>query len=600
MTPPPATLMPEIVEEILLRVPPDDPAALARAALADKPWRRLISDAGFRRSSPASSPPPRSARRVLLCTTPWREDPSRNALVVWDPAADRERKLPSLPRCPASAEHFGGGHFRLAPAALAGNALYFLLHESAEMLKYDLATRAISMTNLLPNTFSKRRRIVLTTAEDGGLGFATVEGHFWLYLWSRETDPEAVVGWAPSKIVNFRTMLPTHALRTSPEVVAVADGNAAILLGTDDGLFAIDLKSGSANKVGEVSGGYYDAFPYACFCLPALSPAPAEMAGGASSRVSSGESNASLLRTLQNIPASFLKEITDNFSPERKLGKGAFGTVYKGILRDESTIAVKKLEQNSQMPAERQFTNEVGNLMAIQHENIVKLVGYCHESHKEVVEHNGKYIIVDVTETFLCYEYLPRGSLDTYLFESHRIDWDTRFNIIKGICKGLHFLHTGMDTPVVHMDIKPDNILLDDNMAPKISDFGLSRLFGKEQTRINTQNVVGALGYLAPEYLYRGEISTQSDIYSLGILILQIGTGDKITPNNEDKCGTKFIEQVRQKWTLHQITSTFASFDARRLQEVKMCIQIGFECVEDDRKKRPSIVDIVDRLSGKR
>ncbi|GJN06650.1 hypothetical protein PR202_ga24403 [Eleusine coracana subsp. coracana] len=272
----------------------------------------------------------------------------------------------------------------------------------------------------------------------------------------------------------------------------------------------------------------------------------------------------------------------------------------QGVLPDGGMIAVKKLEENSSVPPEKQFTNEVGNLMAIQHENIVKLVGSCYEMQKKVVEHNGKYIIVDVAETFLCYEYLPRGSLDKYLFESQRFDWDTRFNIIKGICKGLHFLHTGMDTPVVHMDIKPDNILLDDKMAPKISDFGLSRIFGKEQTRMNTQNVVGSLGYLAPEYLYRGEISTQSDIYSLGLLIIQISTGDKITPNNDDKCGTKFIEQVRQKWTLPQITSTYAAFDARRLQEVKICIQIGLECVEVERKERPSIVNIIDRLNGKR
>jgi len=313
-----------------------------------------------------------------------------------------------------------------------------------------------------------------------------------------------------------------------------------------------------------------------------------------------GETSTLLSTLPKNIPASFLKQITDDFSPDRELGKGAFGTVYKGILEDGEVIAVKKLVENPPMGHEKTFSNEVGNLMAVQHENIVKLVGFCHESQKKLVPHNGRYIIVDITEVLLCYEYLPNGSLDKYLFaEPNRMDWDTRFKIVKGICKGLHFLHKEMDQPVVHMDLKPENILLDDNMVPKIADFGLSRLFGQEQTRMHTQNVVGSLGYMAPEYLYRGEISAQSDIYSLGLLIIQISTGEKNIPDAEDSCGKKFIEKVRKNWTDHHITSMYASFDADRLQQIEMCIEIGLQCVEHERKKRPSIVDIVDKLNGK-
>ncbi|TVU02209.1 hypothetical protein EJB05_52305, partial [Eragrostis curvula] len=312
------------------------------------------------------------------------------------------------------------------------------------------------------------------------------------------------------------------------------------------------------------------------------------------------ESKISLLSKLQNIPASFLKEITDNLSSDREIGdKGAFGTVYKGILEDGDVIAVKKLGENCPVGQEKSFDNEVRNLMAVQHTNIVKLLGFCHETQKKVVEHNKKYIIVDVTETFLCYEYVPKGSLEKYLFESNKIDWDTRFKIIKGICQGLHFLHKEMDRPVVHMDIRPDNIMLDDKMIPKISDFGLSRLMGQEQTRMNTQTVVGALGYMAPEYLYRGEISTQSDIYSLGILIIQISTGEKIKPSVEDKCGTQFIDQVRKNWTDRQIASMHAKLDAHRLKEIKKCIEIGLQCVDVDRKKRPPIEDIIATLNGK-
>ncbi|TVU25752.1 hypothetical protein EJB05_28259 [Eragrostis curvula] len=301
----------------------------------------------------------------------------------------------------------------------------------------------------------------------------------------------------------------------------------------------------------------------------------------------------------KNLPASFMKEITDNFSADRQLGKGAFGTVFKGILSNGEVIAVKQLGANSAVSHERQFENEAVNLMAAQHDNIVKLVHYCHETQKKVVEHDRKYVIVDVTETFLCYEYLSNGNLDNYLFGSgKKFDWPERFKIIKGICQGLDFLHNGTGQHIVHMDLKPDNILLDDNMIPKISDFGLSRLFGQEQTRINTQTVVGAFGYLAPEYLYRGEISTQSDIYSLGMLLIQISTGEKNKSNAEDKCGTKFIEQVRQEWTDRKITSMYASLPAGHLQEIKRCIEIGLQCVEVDRKKRLSITEIIDKLNG--
>ncbi|OEL15078.1 putative receptor-like protein kinase [Dichanthelium oligosanthes] len=324
------------------------------------------------------------------------------------------------------------------------------------------------------------------------------------------------------------------------------------------------------------------------------------MASDTSRGKSPAESKTSLLSTLptKDIPASFLKQITNDYSPERELGTGAFGTVYKGILGDGEVIAVKKLRENSPIAQDKTFKNEVGNLMAAQHENIVKLVGFCHETHKKVVEHSGKYIIVDVAEILLCYEYLPKGSLDKHIFtEPSRTDWDTRFKLIKGICNGLHFLHNEMDGPVVHMDLKPDNILLDDHMVPKIADFGLSRLFGQDQTRMNTLNIVGAFGYMAPEYLYRGEISTQADIYSLGLLIIQISTGENNIPNVKDKCGEKFIEKVQKIWTELHITSKYASFGPDPLKQIKACIEIGLQCVEHERKKRPSIVKIVEKLN---
>ncbi|KAF7052838.1 hypothetical protein CFC21_060870 [Triticum aestivum] len=306
------------------------------------------------------------------------------------------------------------------------------------------------------------------------------------------------------------------------------------------------------------------------------------------------EDKQTVLSTLpKDLPLDFLRTITDQFSESRVVGKGAFGTVYTGTMPDGQTIAVKKLAENAPIARDKIFNNEVQNIMAYRHENIVKLVGFCHEGQKKVVLNNGRYIVADVYEGLLCYEYLPKGSLQRNLFDKP-IDmaWDVRFKIIKGICDGLHFLHS---IPIIHMDLKPQNILLDDNMTPKIADFGLSRLFGKEQTRANTQNVVGSYGYIAPEYLYRGEISTQSDIYSLGLLIIETTTGEKNTPKQNEPSAREFIERVRQNWTEGHIASIY-QLNPNALQEVTVCIEIGLECVDVDRKKRPSIESIVERL----
>ncbi|XP_051198533.1 cysteine-rich receptor-like protein kinase 6 [Lolium perenne] len=309
------------------------------------------------------------------------------------------------------------------------------------------------------------------------------------------------------------------------------------------------------------------------------------------------ESQQSVLSTLPSeLPLDFLKSITDQFSQERILGTGAFGTVYKGTLPGGEIIAVKKLSENSPLPRERAFTNEVTNIMAVKHKNVVRLVGYCHEGLKKVVQNNGRYIVADIVESLLCYEYLPRGNLQSNLFEIRtKMNWDTRFNIIKGICEGIHFIHS---ISVVHMDLKPQNILLDDNLEPKIADFGLSRFFGQEKTRMNTQTVVGSYGYMAPEYIYRGEISTKSDIYSLGILIIETTTGEKNFCGNEPSA-KRFVENVRTNWRGQRMLSEYPSLEADGLQQVTLCIEIGLQCVDIDRQKRPSIETILDKLNGR-
>ncbi|PUZ44320.1 hypothetical protein GQ55_8G078800 [Panicum hallii var. hallii] len=315
-------------------------------------------------------------------------------------------------------------------------------------------------------------------------------------------------------------------------------------------------------------------------------------------------SQQSLASTLpKDLPATFMKEITNDFSPDQELGRSIFGTVYKGVLPEGGgMIAVKRLTENVAVPLGISFTTEVTNLMALRHDNIVELVHYCHEAQKKVVQNNGRYVIVDVTESCLCYKYLPKGSLDKYIYDTTSIIWDTRFEIIKGICQGLHFLHRDLVSgPLVHMNLAPNSIWLDDNWVPKIADFGLSRLFGKEQTRMYTVNVKGYNGYIAPEYLYRGEISTMSDIYSLGMVILEITTGEKNCAVSQDRSARLFVDNVHQNWkTDEQIIYKYPSLDPNGLQQVRACIVIGLKCVEADRNRRPSIMDIVNKLNGKR
>ncbi|KAE8811841.1 Cysteine-rich receptor-like protein kinase 10 [Hordeum vulgare] len=304
------------------------------------------------------------------------------------------------------------------------------------------------------------------------------------------------------------------------------------------------------------------------------------------------------LESLPNeLPLDFLNKITRNFSDELLLGQGAFGSVYKGILDDGGVVAVKKLAENSPVPRDTIFVNEVQNIMVLEHENIVKLVAYCREAQKKLVQSNGRYIIAEVIDTVLCYEYLPKGSLHNNLFgESGSIDWDTRFKIIKGICEGIHFLHT-LPSPVLHLGLKPQNILLGDNMKPKIADFGFSRIFGQDQTRKNTRSVVGSVGYMAPEYLYNGEISARSDIYSLGLIIMEISTREMNSSSTDQKHARKYIDGVKENWTLEKIMSEYIELEEHAFDQVEACINIGLQCVEIDQKKRPSIETIVNMLN---
>ncbi|XP_047042788.1 uncharacterized protein LOC124646765 [Lolium rigidum] len=296
-----------------------------------------------------------------------------------------------------------------------------------------------------------------------------------------------------------------------------------------------------------------------------------------------------------SLTIQILGEITNNFSEKRALGRGAYGKVYKGVHRGEE-IAVKLFHNNLQATDE-QFKNEFNNLMVLRHPNIVRLVGYCYDTQHEHVDFQGKIVFGETTYKALCFEYMHMGSLQKHLSDIvDGLDWKTRYSIIKGACEGLKYLHEGFKEPIYHLDIKPDNILLDENMTPKLADFGLSKFFGEEQTRV-TNSPIGTIGYMPPEYIYGRVVSKKLDVFSLGVVITKIIAGPKGPIESDEKPYQEFLEQVHEKWRNRlEAACTSSRILEAYCEQVIICTEIGLSSMKSDRNERPNIMKIIDRL----
>ncbi|KAK1612859.1 hypothetical protein QYE76_036532 [Lolium multiflorum] len=288
-----------------------------------------------------------------------------------------------------------------------------------------------------------------------------------------------------------------------------------------------------------------------------------------------------------------LREITNDFSEEREIGRGSFGKVYLGEHQDGKKIAVKKLYD---MPGldDMQFQNEFKTLTGLRHKNIVRLVGYCRNIQEVPVKHEGRLVLAEKTHRALCLEYMSNGSLDKYLSdECDKYDWHKGYRIIKGICQGLRYLHNELKPPIYHLDLKPANVLLDENMVPRIADFGMSRLFRDELTQA-TKSSFGTIGYLPPEYIKNNLVSNKFDIFSLGVIMIKIMAGRTGYFNSGEMSSQEFTNLVQEKWTnrLLERSNRRSAYS----EQIKICIEIGLSCVQEDRHKRPTIQDIVVRL----
>ncbi|CAL5390613.1 unnamed protein product [Camellia sinensis] len=272
---------------------------------------------------------------------------------------------------------------------------------------------------------------------------------------------------------------------------------------------------------------------------------------------------------------------TNNFSIDNKLGEGGFGPVYKGILKGGQEIAVKRLSKNSSQGL-NEFKNEVICIAKLQHRNLVKLLGCC----------------IQGEEKMLIYEYMPNKSLDFFIFDRTRsslLEWSKGFHIINGIARELLYLHQDSTLRIIHRDLKASNILLDIDMNPKISDFGVARSLGGNETQANTNIVVGTRGYIAPEYAVDGLFSVKSDVFSFGVLVLEIVSGKR---NRGFYHPSHRLNLLGHAWRLYKEGRSLelideALWDSCYLNEVLRSIHVGLLCVQQCPEDRPSMSSVV-------
>ncbi|KAG2565817.1 proline-rich receptor-like protein kinase PERK9 isoform X2 [Panicum virgatum] len=292
--------------------------------------------------------------------------------------------------------------------------------------------------------------------------------------------------------------------------------------------------------------------------------------------------------TCQLYSYQVLEAATCHFSNRNKLGSGGFGTVYKGILANGREVAVKRLRDSKRNLQE--LEREISIVATLCHKNLVRFLGYCFQD-------EGK---------FLVYEYVPNNSLDKFGYkacsQSQKLEWATWFNIILGVARGLQFLH---DKGIIHRDLKPHNVLLDENVTPKIADFDLMRTYDKQKTHESTEKVAGTFGYIAPECTSGRKflLSIKSDVYSYGVLVLEVITGHKIYTFEGQK-SEGLVEYVWQHWEEKRagdiMDDDLLGVAGQELaaRQAQRCVHVALLCVQSDRSRRPTMGQVIAMLTS--
>ncbi|XP_057988399.1 receptor-like serine/threonine-protein kinase SD1-8 isoform X2 [Hevea brasiliensis] len=295
-----------------------------------------------------------------------------------------------------------------------------------------------------------------------------------------------------------------------------------------------------------------------------------------------GQNNAQLI----SFSFKSMLAATNNFSEANKLGEGGFGPVYKGNLPGDQEIAIKRLSRKSGQGLE-EFMNELKLIANLQHKYLVRLLGCC----------------VEREEKMLIYEYMPNRSLDKFLFDPFKkakLVWEKRFSIAEGVAQGLLYIHKFSRLKVIHRDLKASNILLDEAMNPKISDFGMARIFGINQTEANTNRVMGTYGYMSPEYAFSGQFSEKSDVFSFGVFLLEIVSGKRNTSFHRSGLSFTLLSWAWELWKEGKAEELIdpSVKDTCRPKEAVKCIHVGLLCVQEDPIERPTMSLVVLMLSS--
>ncbi|VFQ86848.1 unnamed protein product [Cuscuta campestris] len=281
-----------------------------------------------------------------------------------------------------------------------------------------------------------------------------------------------------------------------------------------------------------------------------------------------------------------LEVSTNGFSHENVIGEGGYGIVYHGVLEDETMVAVKNL-LNNRGQAEKEFKVEVEAIGRIRHKNLVRLLGYCAEG----------------VQRMLVYEYVDNGNLEKWLHGDvgphSPLTWEIRMNIILGVAKGLSYLHDGLEPKVIHRDIKSSNILLDKQWNPKLSDFGLAKLLCSEKSYITTR-VMGTFGYVAPEYASTGMLNERSDVYSFGILVMEMITGRSTIDYSRPSAEVNLVEWVKSMVSNRNVEGIWdPKLEEKPSSRALKCILlVALRCVDPNAQKRPKMAHVLHTLEA--
>uniref|UniRef100_A0A5B7ASF7 Putative L-type lectin-domain containing receptor kinase S.5 n=1 Tax=Davidia involucrata TaxID=16924 RepID=A0A5B7ASF7_DAVIN len=300
------------------------------------------------------------------------------------------------------------------------------------------------------------------------------------------------------------------------------------------------------------------------------------------------------IQSSANAPQKFrlkeLKQATGYFNSKNQLGKGGFGTVYKGLL-DSKEVAVKRFSNDSR-EGKQDFIAEVTIIGSLHHKNLVKLVGWCYERN----------------ELILVYEFMPNGSLDKLIFcnknqyMASTLSWERRYGIICGVARALDYLHNGCEKRVLHRDIKASNIMLDSEFNARLGDFGLARTIQlSEKTHHSTKEIAGTLGYMAPESFHIGRATVETDVYAFGVLLLEVVCGRKPeNQNGQNDYNNKIVDWV---WELYRMVRIIDAVDIQlngefEEDQVECVLELGLACCHPNPYQRPSMRTALQVLTG--